>query len=378
MLGYKEWDAMKRMLGIGFGLGASMLVSCGGDTDSGGAAGSGGTSGPKIDEIPGLEAQAYCDVMKTCMGGLLDIFLGGQDCKTKLLPGVEDKDFAGIKAAVDKGTVKYDGSKVDACIKAMKDLGCSLTTTRNTPPCNEVLVGTVDTGGACTVNAECKGDAYCKGDTCPGACTPREASGVPCRFDDACRTGMKCIYSVCGTPGGAGAECIEDGDDCDITMICVGADNEKNVKGKCTKITDVFKAKVGEACDLTKGQFCEAGLSCMLDSTTTFTFKCVDLLASGAACKVGAPDPCPLGEYCKGVDLNAKPPVFEGTCSKSPGDGEPCAQVFGATCATNAVCDENTICRVPQRIGGTCASDKACYSESCVGGICKAGDACTP
>jgi hypothetical protein len=361
-------------MGLSVGLLAAALVCCGG-SEEGNPSGSGGsTGGPKLSEVPAMWTAAYCDIMSTCLGAAFDIFMAGQDCTSRLLPGVQDGSFAGMEAAVQKGTIVYDGTKVQACIAALKAQGCGVAVKRDIPECVQALSGTVALGGECTLHAECTGDAYCKGDSCPGKCAPREASGVACRADEACRDGMKCAGGKCLAPAGVDGACMDN--ECDITMICLGADEAKQEQGSCKLISEVFKAKDGETCDLIETMLlCEPGLACSLDTLQPVAFKCQPLAASGATCKLGAPNTCPAGEYCAGIDLKAVPPKTEGTCTKLPGDGQPCQ---GKACAPEAVCDASSVCRIPQRIGASCPSDKACYSENCVSGVCEAGNACTP
>jgi hypothetical protein len=365
---------MKRSLGFGLVVAVAMTCSCGGSSDSDGTP----SSGPTIDEVPALLAQVYCDLMQTCMGPAFTVFMADQDCKTKVLPGIEDGTFAGMKAAIEKGTVKYDASKAQACIDAMKAEGCAISTKRSPDICKQAIAGTVATGGDCTVSAECTGDDWCKGDTCPGKCAPREAAGVACRDDDACRDGMKCAIDQCAVPLAANATCT-DSDQCDITTVCFGANASTSTSGTCRPASDVFKAKSGEACDLAKGQLCEAGLSCVIDQVSANpTYKCTPVSAAGAACRFGAPEPCPTGQYCAGIDLASSPPKLDGTCTASPGDGQACAGALGSACETGAVCDDTKVCRKPQHIGGACVNNTACYSGICQSGTCIAGTSCTP
>ncbi|MBI5533095.1 MAG: hypothetical protein HY898_10285 [Deltaproteobacteria bacterium] len=370
---------LKKTMGLGLLFGSALAFSCGGSDDGGGAAGGG--TGPAIEEIPGLLAGVYCDVLGTCAAPIFDLYIGGGDCKAKVLPALQDGEFAGYKDAVAKGSLKYDASKVQACVDALKALNCSLPTTRSPAVCKEALQGTVAVGSPCNLNAECTGESYCKGDTCPGTCAPLEAEGVACKADDSCRNGLKCASKKCFKPLGAGGVC-KNGDECDITMFCMGSDESKAQTGTCTLLTEVFKAKEGETCDLGKGPLCESGLSCIVDSFTapsTLVTKCVKEYAAGSACKAGAPDGCPTGQYCGGTDFTTG--KFDGTCTAAPGDGQPCAAVFGNNCATGAVCDETggtPTCRTQQRIGGACASNQACFSENCKSGTCAAGSPCVP
>ena len=44
----------------------------------------------------------------------------------------------------------------------------------------------------------------------------------------------------------------------------------------------------------------------------------------GQACEFGLLSPCVVNSYCDGLDFEAMPPVFMGTCVALPAAGEPC------------------------------------------------------
>jgi hypothetical protein len=370
---------VNRFLGLGVVVGA-VALSCGGSSDTSGAAGS-KASGPAIDDVPALLAGTYCDAAQTCYGQLWQIYMQGRDCKTMITAQFTESSFVTLKDAIAKGSAAYHADKVQACLDAIKAEGCALFSSRMPTACKEAIEGKAAAGAACTDNGECAGDTYCKGDTCPGLCTTTESEGADCKSDDACRSGLKCATSTtkkCVKPGGSGAACL-DAAECDVTMICLGADKSKAQNGTCKLISDTFKAAVGDVCNVSTGPLCQAGLSCALDQYTppsTITFKCVAQSSAGGACKLGAPDPCPAGQYCSGTDTSKA--KFDGTCAPSPGDGAACAETFGNQCSVGLTCDSTSTCRAQQHIGAVCANKDACYSAYCSNGVCAAGSSCNP
>lgn len=367
----------RSMLGMGLVVGTALMMSCGGSSDDPGTP---AASGPTLDQLPSMLVTVECSLLSQCAGPWLDLVLAGQDCKSWLLPQAEDKDFAGLKEDIDQGKVVYHPDKVQACLDALKAQGCAAFSNRLPAVCEDAFTGTVAAGGACTRNGQCQGDAYCKADTaCPGACATREAEGATCSGDDSCQDGLKCMGSPgkCRKPGGSGASCGAGNPDCDITTICLGADAASKTAGVCKPMTEAFSGKEGDTCKIgdANGPLCQVGVSCVVDTTTPLAFKCAAPSAAGAACKFGLPDACPVGQFCSGLDITKAD--IDGTCTDVPGEGQPCAVTVGSpSCAKGMVCDDGNVCRTPQRIGGACANNKACYSEYCKGGTCVAGDAC--
>ena len=109
------------------------------------------------------------------------------------------------------------------------------------------------------------------------------------------------------------------------------------------------------------------------------TWKCVARYASGAACKIAAPDGCPDDEYCP-INTKAMPAKLDGICAKRPKAGETCGlntDGVPTVCASYAVCTAGK-CVDKQRIGGACTVEDECYSERCRGMKCIAGLSCEP
>jgi hypothetical protein len=175
---------------------------------------------------------------------------------------------------------------------------------------------------------ECAGPRYCAftGGVCPGVCTDLEASGAACQSDEACQDGLVCLVDaasgdgVCGALGGEGDTCSGD-DRCAAGASCVGADPATDTLGSCTSWSNRFTEAEGAACDPAGGQLCSEGLSCVVDGFVPgsgVTFSCSQPFASGAACQVGFPNACPVGEYC---DADLATGTVDGMCMKSPTAG---------------------------------------------------------
>lgn len=366
------------LLSLAVGL-VTGLAACGGNTDddSGGSAGS--ASGPKVEEIPGLLAAAYCPSVAACLGPISDFYLNGEDCQTRLTKQLTNGEFGKIPELVAAGKLSYDGSKVQACIDAFKNGGCAQLISRSPSACDAVFNGKGKAGDECTVGAECGTGLFCQaGTACPGKCAARGGSGTACTADDACESGLTCQNKKCTKPSAANGACGGGGTnpDCEPGLTCVGDDDKTMKAGACQSNSSVFTAPNGGACDFINDTLCAAGSFCSLESLMPApTFKCIGKLASGAACKVAIPDACPSGEYCN-VDLAAN--KFDGTCTKIPSAGEACGKgIRGETCASYAVCVSGT-CKALQETGAACGDPKECWSEVCKSGKCSQGLACEP
>lgn len=375
---------MKR-LAIGCSFLVLGLLACGGDESSsgggnlGGKAGSsgsgtgaGGSTELKLEDVPKAVAEAMCTGVSSCAGPMFQTYLAGSDCVELYTNYVFEGSLAATIEAVEKGTIVYHADKADACISGFGAVACDQTK-RAPEVCEEALQGTIAVGGDCTLDAECVGTAYCKVDaTCPGKCSPREASGAACSDNDDCQDGFGCLDGKCGKPVADGQPCGKDVGTCAQWSICAGELGATT--GTCTATKSLFVGKENDACHLTKGPWCGDGLSCIIDSVSQAgpTMKCVKPAASGAACKIGLPTQCPPANYCAETDISKGD--FEGTCKASPVDNEPCDET--ATCTGQRVCVSG-VCKSLKSTGAACASAFECYSANCDKGKCAAGNACS-
>lgn len=365
---------MSRGLWTGASIVGSLFLmgACGSSSSDGG-----GAKNVPLSDVPPLYADALCSALEACLGGVMDSFLGGADCREVTTARIQD-DFASLSQAVADGRAKYDGTKIQACASAIEALGCAID--QAPEACVSALDGTVAVGDDCTRDYECKGsDTYCKvGSSCPGTCAQRESAGAGCSDDDHCAVGLKCTLGKCAAPATAGQACGGSaGTECAMGLLCSGGDDGE--VGTCLDVDTAFSAKEGEDC-FTNAKFCELELRCTVEGydpvAQAVIAKCRKPVAAGAACNPGFPDPCPTGQYCSRPSATS----FDGTCSASPTAGQPCASDLSnepAICAPGLACDGGT-CRALQNLGGPCQNPAACYSEKCDGGKCVPGNGCEP
>jgi hypothetical protein len=351
---------------VPFALLFGLSPACGGDSEGDRPA------AVPLEELPAKYAAALCTVFENCYGDLLQVFQPGEDCVTNFSVRAEE-ELATLPDAIDAGRVKYDGTKVQACLDEITSADCSFLSERDPASCEAVFEGTVEEGGDCQRNEECQGEQYCNfADACPGICSAREQAGGACTGNSDCADGLKCgEASLCVKPSAAGEACKGGEPDCIDGYFCVGNDDAMNMPGECKLFDEAFPGKLGDACSL--AALCEIGLSCNITSIAPVEGECVEKVGSGDACGFAVPDQCPDDEYCTGVTLLAP-----GTCTSKPEAGEDCGtnQFMSATvCAPYARCDEG-VCRELAHLGETCTVNGTCYSGSCVNNGCVPSDSC--
>jgi len=357
--------------------GTSGSAGSAGMSGGAGMGGSGGSSGVPFDDIRDMIVQLQCDAIMECAGDIMSIYLPGMDCESYFGRAFEDGDWPNMQDAVEDGRVIYHGEKVEACFDAWAALGCDMFTNRAPEICEEALEGTVDEGGDCTLDMECKGPMFCKiEDACPGTCSARQSEGATCESADACENGLTCDDELeqCAVPGKAGDACNGGEPACVLGLYC---DQEEDTQpGTCKEISELLVGEEDETCDLSSA-WCKPGLSCVVVNWTAAGPEavCKPTVASGAACYIGLPNQCPPGEYCDADPQSTG--SFEGKCVPSPGDGEPCASVAtGVRCQPYHVCDANQVCQEMQRLDGDCANDDECHSANCASAKCSPTDPC--
>jgi len=344
-----------------------LASACGGDSDS--------ESVPAVplEEVPAKYAAALCSVIENCYGDLLQLLAPGEDCLANATVQAEE-ELATLPDAIDAGRVKYDGTKLQACLDEVAAADCSFLSEREPESCNAVFVGTVEEGGDCQHNEECEGDQYCNfSDACPGSCSRREQAGEACTGNSDCAAGLKCgEASLCVAPAQQGEACKGGEPDCIDGFFCVGNDDAMNVPGECKPFDEAFSGKLGATCSLQA--LCELELSCHITSLAPVEGECVEKVGSGDACNFAVPDQCPDEEYCTGVSLLTP----EGICVSKPEAGEDCGvNLFGnaTVCAPYARCDAG-VCRELAHLGETCTVSGTCYSNTCVDGGCVRANGC--
>jgi hypothetical protein len=343
-------------------------VACGSDSTSAG--------GIALAELPPKVASALCTAYEHCYGPVFSLFLNGSDCAAVTEQRVRNGSFPRWQSSIDQGKLRYDGAQVQACLDSLAARSCAQLLDRDTPQCLSALDGTVELGGACDLDEECKGSALCQASTatCPGQCVALLVAGQACRKDSDCQSGLQCSTETgaCVAPAAANERCEYNAPPCGPGLLCLGKDDTARTSGTCLPPTHVFAAAENAACDPTTQQLCQLGLSCVADSyTTAVVWRCVKTgsYAGGGACKPGFPDACATGSYCLAGSSGLE--ALSGTCTAIPGAGAPCTSAFAAQCQPNAVCVSGT-CQNLAANGVSCTGDAMCYSESCTEGVCQA------
>ena len=356
-------------------LGGLIAINCGGSSFSGNTSGSTGGApgtGPDLTQIPELYAEGMCAAFTKCSPIAASLFLGANDCPTLIAAQIGNAALPGIQAAVAAGTAKYNASAATSCRDAVASAGCSFANNPYLSACEDTLSGTVDQGGACGIDEECKGDLYCKYDgTCPGACSPLEAEGALCRITKDCQSGLTCFVST-GTTGQCtskptlGQECGYDlPGDCapqsGDAVICWGASS--TARGKCVAVNAIASQAIGSTCSLLSGSLCVSGASCQIASVL-LNGTCVAAASAANSCPFAFPDPCGKDQYC-----TATGPSAPGQCSLLPTAGQPCVtgviQTFSnRVCAADHVCAAGN-CVKYRANGGACTANSVCYSGRC-------------
>jgi hypothetical protein len=304
-----------------FAIGVSCLVACGGG--GGGPPSIGTTKDNVCDSI----AQVACyDLYQCCAEGEIERDLGIQnpesesDCEQDIQRHCV-RSLATFEASLQSNRVKFDGSVLDTCLKALlpPDGECASVDTMLpwTAGCMmSPWSGNVADGAQCFYTYECAG-------TGPGTsyCAPNQmCAALP-------TSGMPCSAEGCAA------------------------------SNYCDTTTDTCKPLQGV------GGTCTASSQCMKDMFCQFTGgtgpgTCQMLLAGGEACTSSAScesDECFPGT-CSGTTVSCyTSSQCNGTCSSGPFVGE--------FCTTDTSCEGH--CSVTTT--DTCASSVSCpATESCV------------
>jgi hypothetical protein len=355
-----------RLVSLVWVLGVS-ATACGG-TSSGTDAG----GGIPLEEVPAKYAAALCQAYQNCVGDLFALFRPGEDCVKNTTVTLEEA-LATLPNAVDRGTVKYHGDKLQACLDEVTAGDCSLLSNREPASCQAALEGTIKQGADCQLDAECAGAQYCKlGDQCPGQCAPYEKAGSACAGDGNCDSGLKCgPTGLCVAPAKAGKACKQGEPECVDGYVCLGDDTAQKKPGSCIAIATALNGKAGDTCSL-DSNLCSVGFSCEIKSLAPIGGDCVTKVAADGECHAAVPDECPDDQYCA-----LSNPLLPGKCTPKPAPGEKCAAGLGDTllCQSYARCDDG-VCREIAHAGEKCTNNDTCYSGHCVNGGCVTDSSC--
>jgi hypothetical protein len=323
-----------------------------------------------LDELPPKLAQALCAAFENCYGPVFELFLNGGDCVTVTEQRIRNGTFPMLAGELAQGKIAYDGAKAQACLDSIASRTCAQMLERDSAACLAALDGTVTSGGACSINEDCKGEALCKSSsgTCPGQCVPLLVAGQACAEDGDCQSGLQCSSEthLCVVPAGAGQACEYGSPPCGPGLLCLGKDDDKRTSGTCKTPADALSAAPGAACDPTNAQLCQVGSSCVADSLDilqlSISWLCVATgsYPAGGDCKPGFPEACASSTYCKtGTGLLA----LSGTCTAIPAAGQACGTGM-SKCQPDAVCVAD-VCQKLVGNGVSCTADAMCFSGYC-------------
>jgi hypothetical protein len=287
---------------------------------------------PSSTDIPycSKSAIAECrDMFDCCSGAQRETALGSENvndqdkCKHDM-EAICEQSLAKYLYAVEQGTVTYDETKGDACIKAYEHPDGQCSTFSDTSAadgvCKDIpFEGKQAVGSACHWDFECVTDSYCKVDTC----TALAQSGESCLFV-SCASGLYC--SVTGTSLGTCASLKGQGDTCSSTLEC----------------------QTGLYCDTQ----CKSPLSA--GSVCTSNSVCDSGSCSTGTCS-GTSQPCESDSSCYGKCTHGG-----AMCQQTYDCGNVCA-TSGNSCYSSASCNTAT--------NEQCVAD-TCKPSTCTGRTC--------
>ncbi len=305
------------------------------------ACGSSGGGGPiPIESLQASYNAYYCNLAVRC-GLVSDLLTCG---KLDLNAPTISPDLV---AAVEAGTVIYDGAAAETClagITATCDQSLVLTN-RNAPAaCEQMFTGTVAANGPCALDQECVSQV-CSSASCSTTGQPLGyciGDAPPARpvVGDSCNTNSNCLDSYCDTTTytcspllSAGASCSSN-DWCQLGLACHN--------GTCAAL-----AATGGACTSTSdcrsiGDYCGA------------MAKCTPYGLAG--------DTCTTASECSGV---YRCDSTSGTCVLRPETGQMCGS-SPLNCVDRSYCDGTTgTCTAPAPDGTLCTSSSQCESGYC-------------
>lgn len=324
------------------------------DTSGGTTSGAATSPGPvaSLDDL--LRELAVIACRTDCSERAAFEFVFDVEC-LEIYTLVYDSLGASLRRSLDAGTTSFDTPAAQRCVDELSATACG--TTPVVSACDEVFVGQVPLGGACTESGECAGSAYCE-DTlaCPGTCVASLPEGAACAEGGECETGFACsAEGVCGALKATGEPC-ENGSECQ-THYC---DDDAS---SCAEPPPLFVKAVGEPCQFPYE--CERNLYCPLDGVAEAT--CTPAPQPGEPCQAsGLKTACTDGSYCA-----PESDGDTGICVVEVPVGGSCTESM--QCGTG-ICDGG-VCVKYSAIGGPCVTDERCFGV-CQDGVCAPEPAC--
>jgi hypothetical protein len=184
----------------------------------------GGGESVALDDVPAENARVACRKIFECCdaaerGGFSPPFTTEEECVASQRDFIESF-FGSTRAAVEAGTIIYDGELARACFDVHAAQTCAEFATSlgligdTTPDCENALAGTISDGLSCDLDDECV-TGYCES----GVCRAVPIAGESCL--SRCAGGLHCSANGCVSRLVDGAACDSD-DEC-VSGGCVGA-----------------------------------------------------------------------------------------------------------------------------------------------------------
>lgn len=312
------------------------------------------------DDVPVDQAEAVCAYMVRC-----GLFVGSELCVDYFTAAfTPDADLA---AALDDGSVRYDGKAARACFDTIRESECAANyfgRGPDDPNCEMIFEGTIADGDPCwideqCVSGRCNDPGSCDAACCMGWCSDTSTEVLPalgeaCKAGEECSGGAYCDYEgtwTCLARQASGAACELDRE-CEVGLACLAgachpgvAEGEPCIDNRC--------GDVPYYCNIESGicsAFGQAGAGCStLSSTCALGFTCaVDTCAPvgglGTACSGGPFDlGCALGFWCDD-ELGSD---GAGTCQAVKENGAACLrdeECVSRHCGEADTCEAEVAC----------------------------------
>jgi hypothetical protein len=269
-----------------------------------------------------------------------------------------------VLAAINNGTVDYDGVAADQCADDLEDGSCDPTSRRSRmlgPACNQIFEGTLHEGADCRLNAECQSEDCgfpedCTDACCVGRCQPEQkiATYRQSCADLPCIAGTFCDSNeICSALREEGESCEADAE-CWFGLACGIAGDPQ---ARC-----VPNPGIGDLC-IDSSRCPTSGLTCNFRTAT-----CEPALFEGEECD-------PQSNQCAASYLYCS--ETSGQCEAWPGPGEPCVSF---RCANGSYCDffgpDEDLCQPLRPLGEQCSIAFECETGVCDGGVCADPEQC--
>src|SRR5689334_8625264 len=98
-----------------------------------------------LADVPAKYAAALCSAYQRCLGQeIYALFANGSDCAAQTEQKIRNGEFSLFQGLIDAGQLRYDGTKVEACLAAIDAQTCNTLNVRPLPECEAALDGTVE------------------------------------------------------------------------------------------------------------------------------------------------------------------------------------------------------------------------------------------